>query len=528
MAAGELNRWHAELVALTGRLVEEELWGGGGFRSPEHWLTVRAGLSPARAQDVVLVARRRGELPTVSGQLAGGVISIDQAVVVAKYAPASYEASVGGFTPLATVTQLRRSLTRYAFADPVAAPDPAVAPDPAAAPRDRDGDRPAGAQSLAHQVAVDVAGAAVDVEPGVADVAPGAAEVAPAPAVGSGGRGAAFGVDRWSRAGLAGRAGEVSVRYDGGRFILHANLPAGEGALVEQALREAKDALIRSGTSSAVTAADALVEIAGRSLATVDAVPSRAGRYRVYVHVDTRGAWVNGRGAIPAHLAARYACVGDAQPVWERDGHPVNVGRRQRAVPDRLRRLVEDRDRGCVFPGCTATSYVEIHHVEHWADGGPTDYDRLVSLCCWHHDAHHRGDYTIAVAAGCPGRFTFHNRSGPIHAGPPLAPTGGPGSGPGPGTPDPGGESGDAGATDPGGGSPNLGGSSIKPEGGATGPDGAGPAVVGARPDPGWTGPPYAGPTGERLSLNWVMFYDNDTYYGQAWSPPRPDPTIDP
>ncbi len=292
------------------------------------------------------------------------------------------------------------------------------------------------------------------------DVAPGAAEVAPAPPVGSGGReGAAFGVDRWSRAGLAGRAGEVSVRYDGGRFILHANLPAGEGALVEQALREAKDALIRSGTSSAVTAADALVEIAGRSLATVDAVPSRAGRYRVYVHVDTRGAWVNGRGAIPAHLAARYACVGDAQPVWERDGHPVNVGRRQRAVPDRLRRLVEDRDRGCVFPGCTATSYVEIHHVEHWADGGPTDYDRLVSLCCWHHDAHHRGDYTIAVAVGCPGRFTFHNRSGPIHAGPPLAPTGGPGSGPGRGTPDPGsgppgpgGESSDDGeAKDPGG-----------------------------------------------------------------------------
>lgn len=70
--AGELNRWHAELVALTGRLVEEELWGGGGFRSPEHWLTVRAGLSPARAQDVVLVARRRGELPTVSRQLAVG------------------------------------------------------------------------------------------------------------------------------------------------------------------------------------------------------------------------------------------------------------------------------------------------------------------------------------------------------------------------------------------------------------------------------------------------------------------------
>ncbi len=160
--AGELNRWHAELVALTGRLVEEELWGGGGFRSPEHWLTVRAGLSPARAQDVVLVARRRGELPTVSRQLAGGVISIDQAVVVAKYAPASYEASVGGFTPLATVTQLRRSLTRYAFADPAA--DDAVGGP---------------ASGSAGEVPADAAGAPAGVPPVAADVEPRAAEVEP-------------------------------------------------------------------------------------------------------------------------------------------------------------------------------------------------------------------------------------------------------------------------------------------------------------------------------------------------------------
>src|SRR4029453_18037943 len=83
------------------------------------------------------------------------------------------------------------------------------------------------------------------------------------------------------------------------------------------------------------------------------------------------------------------------QPVWEADGTPVSVGRKQRIVPDRTRRLVEDRDRGCVFPGCVATRFLEVHHLDHWADGGATDMDRLVCLCPHHHDAHHRGDFVV-------------------------------------------------------------------------------------------------------------------------------------
>jgi hypothetical protein len=85
--------------------------------------------------------------------------------------------------------------------------------------------------------------------------------------------------------------------------------------------------------------------------------------------------------------------------VWEVDGTPVSVGRGQRIVPKRTRRLVEDRDRGCVFPGCQATGFLEIHHLDHWAEGGATDMDRLVCLCPLHHDAHHRGEFTIS---GCP------------------------------------------------------------------------------------------------------------------------------
>ncbi len=164
--------------------------------------------------------------------------------------------------------------------------------------------------------------------------------------------------------------------------------------MVEQAIREAKDALFAAGQTTA-TYADGLAEVASRSLASVES-ESRAARYRVYLHLSTDGAWVGGRGAIPVWLAAKYTCDGVVQPVWETDGTPVSVGRKQRSTPARTRRLVEDRDRGCVFPGCEATRFLEVHHLDHWAEGGGTDVDRLVCLCPAHHDAHHRDEFTMA------------------------------------------------------------------------------------------------------------------------------------
>ena len=40
VVAARLNRHHADLVALTARVLEEERWAGDGIRSPEHWLDV--------------------------------------------------------------------------------------------------------------------------------------------------------------------------------------------------------------------------------------------------------------------------------------------------------------------------------------------------------------------------------------------------------------------------------------------------------------------------------------------------------
>ncbi len=79
----------------------------------------------------------------------------------------------------------------------------------------------------------------------------------------------------------------------------------------------------------------------------------------------------------------------------DENGEPLNVGRKTRSIPPALRRALNSRDKGCVFPGCTHQKYVDGHHVHHWANGGETKLDNLVSLCRFHHRLVHEGGVRI-------------------------------------------------------------------------------------------------------------------------------------
>ncbi|TPG18108.1 DUF222 domain-containing protein [Pedococcus bigeumensis] len=293
--AGRLNRAHADLVDVAVELIEGGHWGGGGFTSAEHYFVVRAGLSPAHARDVVAVARRRTELPVVAASVTAGRLSLDQAAVVAHHVPASYQRSVGELAQHMTVPQLRRAVSRHAFN---------VEPEPAS-----------------------------DV---TTEKSPSEQRACARP--------------------------DLSMHYDrDDRFQLRYSAPATIGALVEQALKEAKDALFtaQSGGADATdgladhglsdvtgdrpTYADALAEIAHRSLSTVTST-SRSSHYRVYLHLSTDGAWRGGAGPIPARLLERFLTDEAIQPVWETDGRPVSVGRSMRI-------LLPPRTRLRVIPG---------------------------------------------------------------------------------------------------------------------------------------------------------------------------------
>ena len=64
-----------------------------------------------------------------------------------------------------------------------------------------------------------------------------------------------------------------------------------------------------------------------------------------YLHLDTDGAWLNAGPALPRSLFEHVTCDGVVQPVWEREGRAVNIGRVKQIVPDHTRRIVVDRDR---------------------------------------------------------------------------------------------------------------------------------------------------------------------------------------
>ncbi|GAA1981598.1 hypothetical protein GCM10009817_23530 [Terrabacter lapilli] len=318
---------------------------------------------------------------------------------MARHTPAAFDATVAAFAQHATVTQLQRSVTRYDFT----LPEPVVNAAGELVPEPAEDTEPESAEPVAAQP-----------EP-----------VEPA---------------------------RLSMGVDAdGRFRLRYDAPAEVGALIEAALTEAKDHLFHTltepgtepdrqalngdvtdpnrrpadGGTPRVTWADALQLMATRSLDATGTSASggaaRRARYRVQVHLDTDGGWLTGRPRLPHHIVDGLTCDGTLTPVWQTDGHPVNVGRTLRVVPHRTRVLVLDRDRGCRFPGCGATVHLEVHHLTHWRDGGPTDVTNLLALCPFHHDGHHRGEFAITGDPTRPDGLAFTTHTG-LHIGPPQPP----------------------------------------------------------------------------------------------------------
>jgi hypothetical protein len=154
-------------------------------------------------------------------------------------------------------------------------------------------------------------------------------------------------------------------------------------------------------------------------LARPDGDRSGGERYQVVVHVDAETLAADAEGRceladgqpLAAETARRLAC--DASVVElreEEDGSVLSLGRKRRTVSPALRRALAARDRGCRFPGCDRTRFVDAHHIRHWSSGGETSLDNLVLLCRRHHRLVHERGYTLERAAD--GSAKFRNQYG--------------------------------------------------------------------------------------------------------------------
>ena len=157
--------------------------------------------------------------------------------------------------------------------------------------------------------------------------------------------------------------------------------------------------------------ADALVQLC--QLATPTLPEVRGERPHMFVtttleslqrKVGTALGTLAGGYLISPSALRRIACDANIIPVvLGSTGQPLDIGRSTRLVSQGLRRALIVRDGGCAFPGCDRPpSWCDAHHIDHWADGGPTSLCNLVLLCVHHHDRVHRDGWTITMIDGLP------------------------------------------------------------------------------------------------------------------------------
>lgn len=206
---------------------------------------------------------------------------------------------------------------------------------------------------------------------------------------------------------------QLSAHWDDdGMLVLQGRLTSEDGAAVLAALQQA-EASVPEGTSelgAAAVRAQALV-----ALASGGAKPAE-----IVVHVDAETLAAEEKITAQSELAdgpalapetvRRLACDGAIVRIIERDGQPLSVGRRTRAIPPAIRRALRSRDGGCRFPGCTHSRHLHAHHIQHWAKGGPTAIGNLVQLCSYHHQLVHEGGFGVECAGD--GRVRFRRPDG--------------------------------------------------------------------------------------------------------------------
>jgi hypothetical protein len=152
--------------------------------------------------------------------------------------------------------------------------------------------------------------------------------------------------------------------------------------------------------------AQALIALVNGASESVSDVPARA---EIVVHVDLEtlqhglhagGTCRTAIGAdLPVETVRRLACEAEILPVVL-DGRsvPIDVGRSKRLATVHQRRALEAMHPTCAIPDCEVIfDHCNIHHIDYWENGGPTDLNNMIPLCSRHHHAAHEGGWKLEL-----------------------------------------------------------------------------------------------------------------------------------
>jgi hypothetical protein len=340
--AGHLNAAHARWLALIAEFDRREAWAEWGVKSCAHWLNWKCGLDLGAAREKLRVAHALEQLPRVAAAMATGTLSYSKVRAMTRAADTATEEYFLSVALHGTAHQVEKLVRAFRRAKE--------------------------SQELSREVQQQ-----------------------------------------------ANRS--LSWFHDeDGSLVIKARLPAEAGAVFLKALEAAENALPPPDVSAATSLepvqsrsahrADALALMAEGFLASDQQPLSGGDRQQIVVHVDAQTLRHDHAGrceledgpGIAAETARRLACDASLVVLVENEqGEPLNVDRKTRTIPPALRRALRSRDRGCRFPGCTQSRFVDGHHVQHWAQGGETSLSNLVSLCRFHHQLLHEGRVVVQV-----------------------------------------------------------------------------------------------------------------------------------
>ena len=351
----------SRLLTLIHQFDEKEYWAQQGLCSCAHWLNFKCGIGMGAAREKVRVAHALAELPKINEAFARGALSYSKVRAMTRIADEKNEDYLLMIAEHGTAHHVEKLVSKYRTAKRLQ--DPEIA-------NEQHDNR------------------------------------------------------------------EVTHFYDhDGCLVIKARMPAEQGALIVKALEMAMDKdfaetdvypkstwpadQVPSGQTSepiAARRADALAEIAETYMNNNESSGSTADRYQVVVHVGAPtgsdlapDAYIEDGPGVPAGTSRRIACDSSIVAIKEdKNGEPLSIGRRSRTIPPPMRRALRVRDKGCRFPGCTNTRFVDGHHIKHWADGGETSLDNLAMLCRHHHHLVHEGGFVCEKSAS--GEVSFKDQ----------------------------------------------------------------------------------------------------------------------
>jgi hypothetical protein len=360
---GHINAATARWLGLVGEFDRREAWAEWGCRSCTHWLSYRCGISPGAAREQVRVARKLAELPHLRAAFAKGELCYSQVRAITRVATPDTEADLLEIALHATAAQLETIVRAYRGVLEVELGDSSEQYRRRFVRCEHDDD---GALLIQARLPAEE----------------GALVLAALEA---------------SRKALAeGASAETTHRGDSAGVVLDSD----EGLAVdgEDAEEQEPEEVERFRPSNA----DALVLMAQNALSR-ELAESAGDEHQVVVHVDAAALAHDEDGAcelehgpaLDPETARRLGCDASVVRILERDGRPLSIGRKTRAVSPGLRRALRSRDRTCRFPGCGQHRFLHAHHIHHWAQGGRTDLSNLIQLCTHHHRLVHEGGYSV-------------------------------------------------------------------------------------------------------------------------------------